>query len=325
MVVGVTICFAGAGMAFAATGDVAKTAKGQTSSGVRIQSISAGMYTFTLTKAGTIYVYGEANSSVTVTSPSGATSYISLGSDGIGARHYNVAGVYYVQGSIDANKSAVLPDAASGQTLKAGKTYTFGNDGSSADTFKFKATKTGFLKISKDSGLSAKFTLWKGSKKVANADYAYTSIGSFYYGVTKGKTYKIKMDPSYMDDCSYAIKLTNKAVKETSGKTKSKAKKIKKKKLYKGTIQAGSGQADWYKYNPKKKNSKVIIKGYTAKQLKVQCICKGSGNTTYTRTIYGPSQSLTLSMYNSKKSCTWYIKISRSDKYSSGYYTLKWK
>lgn len=318
----VTMSFGMTCTAFAGNASIEKSSGNKST----IRTISNGSYTINLSRAATFYLYGEANSSVSVTSPSGSTSYIYLGSDGYGGKYYNVKGYYTLNGSIDPQKSVVAYAPKKNQKLKSGTKYLFGNSGTTANTFTFKATKTGYLKIMKDNGLSCKYTLWKGKKKVANADPAYSSTGALYYGVTKGKTYKIKLAPSYMDDYCYALKLVNGKVKETSGSKQGKARSMKKKKTYKGTIQAGSAQTDWYKFKPKKTNSKLTIKGYTGSTIKVMYFCKGSGTSTkYTRTIYSPAQSGTISLYNSNKYATWYVKVYRSNKYSSGYYTLKWK
>ena len=66
------------------------------------------------------------------------------------------------------------------------------------------------------------------------------------------------------------MKVTNTAIKEKSGKKKSKAVLIKKKKTKKGTIVAGEKRTDWYKFKvTKKKRVRVIMKGATNDQLKV--------------------------------------------------------
>lgn len=318
----VTMSFASTGTAFADSSSMKVGANG----GPSIKALTNGTQWVTLSRAATLYLYGESSSSVKVTSPSGNTSYIYLGSDGYGGKYFNVAGTYRLDGSIDTSRSAVAYAPTNGQTLKAGTNYLFGNSGSAANTFTFKATQTGYLKVMKDKGLSAKVSLWKGSKLVANSDSFYSSTGALYYGVTKGKTYKIRIAPNYMDDYCYALKLVNTKVKETSGAKKSKAKKMKKKKVYKGTIQAGSAKADWYKIKPKKKNSKLYVKAYAGSSIKLEYFCKGSGKTyKYHRTLYGPATKGSISFYNSKKSATWYVKVYRTNKYSSGYYTLKWK
>ena len=318
----VTMSFGMTCTAFAGNASIEKSSGNKST----IRTISNGSYNINLSRAATFYLYGEANSSVSVTSPSGSTSYIYLGSDGYGGKYYNVTGTYYISGSIDPGKSVVAYAPKKNQKLTAGKNYLFGNSGTTANTFTFKATKTGYLKIMKDKELSCKYTLWKGKKKVANADPAYSSTGALYYGVTKGKTYKIKLAPTYMGDYCYALKLVNGKVRETSGSKQGKARSMKKKKTYKGTIQAGSAKADWYKFKPKKTDSKLYIKAYTGSELKIMYFCKGSGKVyKYTRTLYGPSVSIQQPFYNSNKNATWYVKVYRANKYSSGYYTLKWK
>lgn len=129
-----------------------------------------------------------------------------------------------------------------------------------------------------------------GGKRTLLGDTSmrYTPI----YGVKAGTTYCIRIQSSYNSNGGYAFKVTNNKIKEKSGKTKKKAVMIKK-KTKKGTITAGSKQADWYKFKlTKKKSVKITFKGRTNDKFKVT-IYKG-GKKVGTRTYWHTDASMTL-------------------------------
>lgn len=214
---------------------------------------------------------------------------------------------------------------------------------------KFKATNTGYvtIKMTNASSLDYAFgylTFCDSKKKALNSsnekwDTAYTK--SPYYtrsfGVKKGKTYYVKIETGY----GVKVTATFKKVTKKNISSKKKAKSLKAKTTAKGVIIAGDKTADWYKI--KVKGNKKVKLTYTAKTngngyydgIKVS-FYKSNGKL-YTSDAYdyvSPWRSSSYSQYYrqytiSKKIIgvedgTYYVKVERANKTSSGYYTLKW-
>jgi hypothetical protein len=112
------------------------------------------------------------------------------------------------------------------------------------------------------------------------------------------------------------------------GKSKKKAKKIKRGKKIRGVIQAGSTKSQWYKINMKKKKMKVTLEGkYNCGQLIAEVKYKSYGHWWTQRTWAMRStdcikQSTTIKQYKKIGKC--YIRV-YPDKKSSGAYTLQVK
>lgn len=261
-----------------------------------------------------------------------ATGYVSIG-DAAKTTIIQVpkAGTYYlgVQSFIGSSSStqnyaiaaAVIYANGGDRTLTSGKTISVGQKASQTNYFKIKAKNTGYIRVRTSESL-AKVTLCSSKKKALSGEtyarYAPT------YGVKKNSTYYIKVKSSYNSEGGFNLKATNVKVTEKSGKTKSRAVTLAKKKTKKGTIQAGSSQADWYKFRlTGKKAVKITMKGGTNDKLNIT-VYKG-GRKIGTRTFYYSNKSLTLNSLGKWTFGTYYIKVSRADKKSSGYYSLSWK
>lgn len=261
-----------------------------------------------------------------------STGYVSAG-DAVKTTIIQVpkAGTYYLGAQsyisdYSTNKNyaiaaAVIYANGGDRTLTSGKTISVGQEASQTNYFKIKAKNTGYIRV-RTSEEYNKVTLCNSKKKALSGEtyarYAPT------YGVKKNSTYYIKVKSSDNSDGGYNLKATNTKVTEKSGKTKSKAVTLAKKKTKKGTIQAGSSQADWYKFRlTGKKAVKITMKGGTNDRLNIT-VYKGSRKVG-TRTYYCNHKSLTLNSLGKWTSGTYYIKISRADKKSSGYYSLSWK
>ena len=209
------------------------------------------------------------------------------------------------------------------RTVKNGSTIAVGQKDAQTNYFKFKATQTGYLKVGSSEGYD-KIALCN-SKKKALSNYTYAGYVPTY-GVKKGSTYYIKVAAGSNYDGGYQLQVTNKKITEKSGKKKSKAVTIKKKKTKKGTIIAGSSQADWYKFKlGGKKKVTLTMKGATNNKLKVVVYNKKGKKVSSAYNYNYYNNKLTLKSYVKLPKGTYYIKVYRGTKTSSGWYSLSWK
>lgn len=189
--------------------------------------------------------------------------------------------------------------------------------------FKFKAPKTGYVKVG--AGTSGTLTLCKSNKK-ALSNAVSLNNNYTYFGVKKGTTYYVRVKANYPSTMkAYQVRYANGKISEKSGSKQSKAVKIKRKKTKKGTITAGSSRNDWYKFKvPTNNRVTLTMKGRTNKQMKVKLILK-KGSHTVTKTFNYTNLNSSYKNYMTYfKGYTCYIKVSRADKYSSGWYSFKW-
>lgn len=208
----------------------------------------------------------------------------------------------------------------SDRTITSGKSIAVGQYNAQTNYFKFKAKSTGYIKVSKD-GYNAKIALTNSKKKALTK---YTTGKTVYYGVKKGTTYYVKIKAYSNPDGGYVLKVTNSAIKEKSGSKKSKATTMAYKKYKNGTIIAGSSQSDYYKFKvPKKKRVKIVLKGRTNEKINVK-VYKGK-KSIGSSNLYSSNSGLTLKSSGKLTPGTYYVKVSRGTKYSSGYYKMYWK
>lgn len=214
------------------------------------------------------------------------------------------------------------------RTLTSGKQIAVGqkkyND--QINYFKFKATQTGYITAMADSDSGYAKVVLCNSKKKAYSGSTYAKYIPAY-GVTKGKTYYIKVTNSGDSKGYYCFRIDNKKISEKSGKTKSKAVNVKKNKTVNGTIQAGSSKADWYKIKlTKKQKLNVYISGRTNNTLKIKLYAgKNSRSYSLNNSYDGKGFSYKIYTYNKLPKGTYYVQISRGNSKSSGVYSLKWK
>lgn len=262
-------------------------------------------------------------------------SYSSVSADGSSVRDkafkISASGTYYlgvysyITGSTTVQAYEVIVGAAyingADRTVTNGQTIAVGQKDEQTNYFKFKATKTGYLTITESENYN-KVALCNSSKK-ALSGYTYARYAPTY-GVKKGTTYYIKAYAGSNSDGGYQMKIKNNAISEKSGTKKSKAVAVKKNTTKKGTITAGSSQADWYKFTvTSKKTVKITINGKTNDTLKA-VVYKGSKNIGSGSFSYSKS-GLTLTSVGKLSKGTYYIKIYRGNSKSSGWYSLKWK
>lgn len=212
------------------------------------------------------------------------------------------------------------------RTIVPGQQYAVGMSDAQSNYFAIKATQTGYLQV--NAGEYANVSLYSSSKKALSNTTSTSYLPT--YGVKKGNTYYVKVDMgyiSYFSKYGYLLQVNNVKITEKSGKKRTKAKTIKKKKTKKGTIIAGSSQADWYKVKlTSKKKLTVTMKGATNSGLKLTIYDKkGKKLSGASTTFRYYSKSVGLKSYSKLPKGTYYIKVSRADKKSSGWYSLKWK
>lgn len=160
-------------------------------------------------------------------------------------------------------------------------------------------------------------------KALSNAVYVSDYSPKVTFGVKKG-TYYIKAKNNTNPDGIYQIKYTNKRIKEKSGKKKSRAVLLKKKRTKKGTIVAGEKRTDWYKFRvTKRKTVRITMKGATNDELKV-AVYKG-GRNIGRGTLYESRGGVRLKSLGKLSKGTYYIKVYRGNKKSSGWYSLSWR
>jgi len=270
--------------------------------------------------------------SPTLTKPQTHTSY-----------HFTVtqSGTYYI-GVYSDTYSGITPYtenvtawvrtiSAANHTITSGKAILVGQyQAAQTNYFQFKATATGYIQASTSAG--TKIALCN-SGKTALSNSVYTDASSKYnshvtFGVTKGKTYNIRVAASAYSnsDGYYAVAYKNFSLTGKGGVKKSKAVTIKKKATKKGTITAGSSRVNWYKFKLASKSKfTVTIKGDTNKKIKIAIYNSKGKRINGSTACIEPGYNYIGKALSKFPKGTYYIKLYRADKYSSGWYSVTWK
>jgi hypothetical protein len=219
-------------------------------------------------------------------------------------------------------------------TIKSGKTTTLHGVDSSGTYLKFKADKTGYLKLSvAGSDVQGASVTMCDSKRKCLSSWSGEVLSTrtleprfVVYGVQKGKTYYVKV----VQELGNHIKIKAKfvPVSEKSGSTRLSATKITSGKPVNGTISLGSSRADWYKFTLKsKKNVKINVSGNTNYGLKITLYDSDGQISTYASLVNSlqENKSETLPNTTNLEKGTYYIKVERYNSYSSGNYKLTYK
>lgn len=245
--------------------------------------------------------------------PEAGTYYLgvySMISSSSAAQQYGVAAIARFASGVD-------------RTLSNGKQIVVGQKYAQTNYFKFKAVQTGYITVQSSEAYD-KVVLCNSKKTALSAEMnaGYTPT----YGVKKGTTYYVKVVARDKSDGGYHLLVKNNAISEKSGTTKAKAVALKKSTTKKGTITAGSSQADWYKLSlTSSKSVTITMKGATNDTLKIDVyqgsrkINSGLNSFRYT------SSKLTLKSSGKLSKGTYYIKVYRGNSKSSGWYSLSWK
>jgi hypothetical protein len=193
--------------------------------------------------------------------------------------------------------------------------------------YKITTTKAGSLTINLESDYSNTITLLNSSKKAISDETTYYSTDSkASYAVGKG-TYYVKVTSN---SDLYRIKSTFKAVTDTSGTTKAKAKKLPAGKASKGLVLTSdkAGKVDWYKFTLTKSQTVDItfLGDVSSGVISLELYGSGvSGSVTSSINTVDSDQSFSVFTTGSSKLSkgTYYIKITKKTKNTSGSYTLQ--
>lgn len=207
-------------------------------------------------------------------------------------------------------------------------------------TYKIKVDSTGYITVQfaafdDEYGYSSKFQLLNKDKKAvskeANLSAKKNDKGKYndieqYYAVTKG-TYYLKVNTN---KGLYGIKYKFTSVKDKAGSSKSKATALKLGgSAVKGicAVTDKTSKGDWYKFTlAKSKSIKITINSKSDGNLKVEIMDSSGKPILYgIRTLYEKEYELELKSSGKWNKGTYYIKVTKPDKKSSGYYTVKVK
>lgn len=216
---------------------------------------------------------------------------------------------------------------------------------------KFKAGATGTITV-KMSNASSEYayaygniTLMNSKKKALgktregwNTNYDNSAYYTRAYGVKKGQTYYLAVQSA----SGVKVSATVKAVKKGKNTSKGKATKLNAGKKVTGVIIAGDSKADWYKLSLT--GNKRIKLNYSAKTngdndksgIKVTfCNSKGKKFLYNSYDWVSPFAPSSWTKYYRRNSVTgaqtglasgtYFVKVERYNKTSSGSYTLSWK
>ncbi|RDU23925.1 hypothetical protein [Anaerosacchariphilus polymeriproducens] len=277
-----------------------------------------------------VYVYNVTTGKVAYSYADSSSGYHATFSLGKGTYRVLISGYDYLNGlrytSIRTEVPQFLP--TKNKTVVRDDNFYF----KSTYYVKVKARKTGVLTI-KPLANSMYVKLVNARKKALSTDQYYYKGSSASYGIKKGATYYVKVTSSMR--ARYAMKFTS--IKEKSGSKKSKAAKLSKKNRWShGTLLAGSKTADWYKIKLNKKSKlNIILKPQICNVLKLSVYGpngKRWGDVAKI-TPYSNGTERKFQLYTSNwisknykiDAGTYYVKIERGSKYTSGSYSIKWK
>lgn len=249
--------------------------------------------------------------------------------------YYLNQGVYYIKttGAYNADIAAMaynfypLGSAPYSVTGKNQNVVIYPGSNTNYHFIKYNAPYTGYVMLTALGGSgSADVTLCSSKRKaISSEDWIYsesTSSNTLVYGVKEGTTYYFKVKSGYNP---FGLNIKTTKVSEKSGTSKKKAKTIKSNKTAKGTIQANSKTVDWYKFKlTKTKKTNLWFKGHTNGQIKIT-IYNSKSKKLYSTTGRGSGFGYKIYSIGKWKKGTYYVKVERANKKSSGYYTLKWK
>lgn len=288
---------------------------------------------------GMIYIVAMANTDVTM-AIGGITSTLYVSDDGdVVSRQFPVQkkGTY----TLNITRPSYAAKSAGRLVFRV---YFFNSEGSSISkdqiagyysqnpndpTYtKISVKSTGYIGVitQEIDGYFVKVTLCNSKKKAVSQElYTSQNVGSIvYFAVTKG-TYYIKT--SSVTGGLYDIMYKFQKVKEKSGSKKSKAVTIKAGKTVKGVLTANNkSQSDWYKVKlSKKKTLKLLVASLnTDNDLRIKLIPANkrvrvlSGGTFLLKSNYKTTWK-----FKKVPAGTYYIQVTKKNKKSSGYYSIK--
>ena len=293
-------------------------------------------YKINMTASGHIKVEGTANQTIALCNSKKTPIYnedmVKAGANAQKLSYYLNKGTYYIRTKgcvtdVSSLRYTAYKLGSSPYVLTNKKTLKVSTASGAYQYLKYKATATGYISVSTGVNDSLYAALCNSSRKALTKDQWIYGAGNsrlnhMVYGVKKGQTYYVRIKSS---DNPVSVKVTQTTVKEKSGSSKKKAVSVKAKKTAKGTIQAGSSAADWYKFKlTKAKKVTMKVKGSSNDTLKLT-VYASSGRQVGATSISGNGVSSVLSSYGKMSKGTYYVKVQRSTKTASGYYSFSWK
>lgn len=192
--------------------------------------------------------------------------------------------------------------------------------------YKVSVTNPGVLTVNIDSEYSSYVTLLNSSKKAISKEVYASYDGEARFAVAKG-TYYLEVS-SYSD--FIRVKSTFKAITESSGSSKSKAKIITAGKTYKGLVVATDKESkvDWYKVTLTKSQMVDItfLGSVSSGKIKLEFYGNGiRGSITEFISQLDEDASFTAMTWTSDKlpKGTYYIKVTKTSADTSGNYSIK--
>ncbi|MDO5589741.1 MAG: hypothetical protein Q4F98_01605 [Lachnospiraceae bacterium] len=207
------------------------------------------------------------------------------------------------------------------RTIISDQKIAVGHKTSQANYFKMKPTETGYI-TAVTSHPKIKISLCdKDKQRITDNTIATYGVT---YGVSKGKTYYVRVYSPANEDGGYTLLVKNRKIEEHSGVTKTKAVELKKLTTSKGTMEAGVEKADWYKITlNSKKSVELLWRARTNSKMKLS-LYQGK-RWIDTKALTYEYKSYKINSKGKWPAGTYYLKVYTDSAKASGWYTLKWK
>ena len=195
----------------------------------------------------------------------------------------------------------------------------------------FRASRDGLLAIS-GQNFQGTVQLQKDNGKSISDSIEYDTLDddfeTAHFGVSKGTVYRLCFDGALAEPekrSYYSVKVSNTAVSSLAGTRRGNAQVMKRGKSYRGVITAGKKETDWYRINlTKPQKFRLNYEAKTCGSLKIYFY--GTGIRNHVSTFRRTDEGLVGKVWTGSKVAagTYYVKVVRSGKNSSGVYTLTW-
>lgn len=252
--------------------------------------------------------------------------------------HYFDKGTYYLRFPENTYEAGMLLYTSKNLSLKNGSVIAAYCDYNHENTYTFKATKNGYITISENAlidtagSITAVLCNANGKSLTENAIFRQTQNNQITYAVKKNSTYKLKIKAlNVNDEQYYQIHVKHASISETSGSTKKKAVSVKFGNKVDGTVYAedAASKADWYKITNTK--AQELLLNYSGSITSGSLILdvydsKGRKLDSYS-VISNIEEENQYTLHNASGGTkiakgTYYIKITKSRKTSTGIYSF---
>lgn len=259
-----------------------------------------------------------------------------LGNQGV-IRQYMKKGTYYLCFPKNTYDIDLLLYSSAARTIKSGSLVAAYCNADLTNFFNYKATKTGYITIDQKrlvetaASMSVSLNTSKGTKLTdVISDHAIDK--QIIFPVKKGQTYKIGIRTLNVDGHQYyQMKMAFHADSKHAGSKKSKAESIKLKKSQSGILfsEDSSAVADWYKItNTKKQKLNLVCSGFvTSGSIDISIYNQKGKLIGKYHILPGKGDKVKYQIKTSKNESSiskgiYYIKVSKSSKYTAGIYNV---